>query len=218
MRSFQNLMLLQNLYRIKAAGFNYIDPIAINHRTEQQLPDDIGMLGQMVAQCHLCDLSKSRRQSMAGFGNPHADLVFVDYTVSMAEDESNSYYAGKSGFSLRQMIEKVLGLRVEDVFLTHAIKCKPLGANLPSASEWNSCKAYLFKQLEVIAPRVVVTLGPDAYRLFATDDAPFEQVRGQRINFGGFTVVPIYHPGFLLRNPSLKKATMLDLHAIKSAL
>lgn len=218
MKSFQNLMLLQNLYRLKASGAKYIDPITINVRNDQSLPGDLGALHQMIASCHLCDLSKSRTRAMTGWGAPKADLMIVDDYVSMAEDESGSHFAGRSGSSLKKMIENVLMIPHQSAYLTHAVKCKPSGTKTPSPSEWSSCKPYLFKQIELVAPKVIVALGPDAYSLLTGDETPFEQVRGQKIAFGNHTVVPIYHPQYLLRNPSLKQVTLHDLHTIKSCL
>ncbi len=211
--------MLQNLYRLKALGFSYSDPFVTNISTaSQQLPDDLTQLQSIIGGCHLCDLSKSRRQSMGGTGNPNADLLIIDAYVSVSEDATNSYYAGRSGESLIKMIENVIGIRKEDVYITHAVKCKPLGTNIPSQSEFASCKPYLYKQIEAIRPKVVMALGPDAYRLLSGDDTPFEQVRGHKINFGDYTIVPIYHPQFLLRNPSLKSETLRDLKIIKSCL
>jgi len=211
--------MLQNLYRLKAVGFNYSDPFVTNKAAaSQQLPDDLAQLHAMIGECHLCDLSKSRSQSMGGSGNPDADLMIIDAYVSVSEDSNNSYYVGRSGESLVKMIENVIGLRKEDVYITHAVKCKPLGTNTPSDSEFASCKSYLYKQIELIRPKVIMTLGPDAYRLLSNDDTVFEQVRGHKINFGEYTVVPIFHPQFLLRNPSLKSETLSDLKTIKSCL
>ena len=219
LKSYQNLVMLQNLYRLKALGYSYSDPFVTNRSTvAQELPDDLLQLQEIISQCHLCDLSKSRQQSMSGLGNLNADLMIIDAYVSVSEDASNSYYAGKSGESLVKMIENVLGRKKEDVYITHAVKCKPLGSNTPSKSEFNSCKPYLYKQIEMIRPKVIMTLGEEAYHLISGDDTPFEQVRGQKINFGDYVIVPICHPQFLLRNPSMKAKTLSDLKTIKSCL
>ena len=184
----------------------------------QDLPDDLMMLQKIITECHLCDLSKSRRQSMAGSGNLQAELMVVDAHVSASEDDTNSYYAGKSGEILANMIEKVVGIAKENVFITHAVKCKPLGTNTPSQSEFDSCKPYLYKQIEMIKPKVIMTLGETAYQLLTGDDTPFEQVRGQKVKYDDYLVVPILHPVFLLRNPSMKRITQTDLITIKSCL
>lgn len=217
MKSYQNLVLLQNLYRLKAIGFEYIEHFNINDKTNYETPHTLQALSQNIASCHLCDLSKSRTQSMSGYGNENAELFIIDYSVSQAQDNSNTYYAGRSGESLKNMIEKVIHVSVEDVFVTHAIKCKPLQSNKPSPSEYNSCKNYLFSQLEFIKPKVIVTLGEDAYT-HITGDTNFENVRGHVIDYKEYKLIPIYHPQYLLRNPQLKKITLNDLKTIKSIL
>lgn len=217
--SFQNLALLENLYRLKTLGFTYVDPITPNRQIPSTaLPDSLAVLGEQMEQCYLCDLSKSRRQCMRGYGNPHASLLFIDAFVSSAEDESGEYYVGRSGIMLRDMIEKVLSLRIDEVYLTHALKCKPFGFQTPSSSEYLSCAPYLSKQLELIKPRIIVTLGAEAYHSLTGDTSDFERVRGEVIPFRGARIVPMYHPLHLLRNPSLKKEAMRDLQTIKGQL
>jgi len=219
MNSYQNLALLENLYRLKALGCQYVDPVTPNiQNTSAALPDSLNALNSAISNCYLCDLSKSRRQSMVGYGNPDAQLVFVDAFVSAAEDEANSYYIGRSGSMLRDMIEKVLMLDIDEVFFTHAVKCKPFGFQNPSASECSSCAPFLSQQLSLIKPRIIVALGPDAYNLLANDGSDFERLRGETIPYGNALLVPIYHPMFLLRNPSLKKEAMRDLQTIKGRL
>lgn len=218
MKSYQNLVLLQNLYRLKAIGFEYIDPFNVNEKSKFDTPNSIEELSQNIATCHLCDLSKSRTQSMSGYGNPHADLMIVDYTVSPTQDSSNNFYAGRSGETLKNMIEKVLNLSLNDVYLTHAVKCKPLKSNKPSPSEWNSCKSYLFSQIEFVKPKIIVTLGHEAYAHITQDEDNFENVRGHVIDFKSYKLIPIYHPLYLFRNPEFKKTTMADLKTIKSCL
>ena len=219
LKSFQNLIFLQNLYRLKAIGFEYIDHFNINEKSNYAQPSSLEELSHNVKNCHLCDLSKSRTQSMNGYGNANANLVIIDYLVSQAQDSANSYYVGRSGETLKNMIENVLHLSVNDIYLTHAIKCKPLQSNKPSPSEWNSCKSYLFSQLDFIRPKVIVTLGKEAYAHLSDDNADnFENVRGHVIDYKDYKLVPIYHPQYLLRNPELKKITLNDLHTIKSCL
>jgi DNA polymerase len=217
--SFQNLALLENLYRLKSLGYTYVDPITPNMQTiASSLPDSLNTLEKNISQCYLCDLSKSRRQSMSGYGNPHASLMFIDAYVSAAEDESAEYYVGRSGVMLRDMIEKVLMLRIEDVYFTHAVKCKPFGFQNPSTSECSSCAPFMSKQLEIIKPRFIVTLGPDAYQILTGDNGDFDRVRGEIIPFGDAYVIPMYHPLYLVRNPSLKKDALRDLQTIKAQL
>ena len=218
MKSYQNLVLLQNLYRLKSIGFEYIDHFNINEKTNYETPSSLDELSLNISSCHLCDLSKSRTQSMSGFGDKNADLMIVDFSISQTQDSSNSYYDGRSGETLKNMIEKVLLLELDAVYITHCVKCKPLNANTPSSSEYNSCKSYLYSQIEFIKPKVIVTLGEDAYSYLSGDSDNFENVRGHLIDFKGIKLIPIYHPQFLLRNPELKKITLNDLKTIKSCL
>jgi DNA polymerase len=155
---------------------------------------------------------------MGGFGNKNAELMLIDYSVSQNDDKLNQYYSGRSGEILKKMIENVLELSIEDIYYTHAIKCKPLNANRPSDSEWESCKSYLFAQIEFIKPKVIVTLGENAYYKVTGDECDFESVRGHVIDFKDYKLIPLYHPSYLLRNPDSKKTAFNDLITIKSSL
>ena len=218
MKSFQNLVLLQNLYRLKALGFEYSDPFFVNEKSADNIPLNLKELAQNISTCHLCDLSKSRTQSMSGYGNENADLMIIDFSVSMSDDTLNAYYSGRSGETLTNMIERVLEMRIDDVYFTHAIKCKTLNSNTPSLSEWDSCKSYLFSQIEFVKPKIVVTLGEESYYKVTGERDNFNNVRGHVIDFKKYKLIPIYHPQYLLRNPELKKITMNDLKTIKSCL
>ncbi len=218
LKSFQNLLLLQNLYRLKALGFEYSDPFSVNKKNSFNKPNSLEELKQTISTCHLCDLSKSRSQSMSGFGNQNADVMIIDYSVSLSEDNTNSYYSGRSGEVLKNMIENVLELKTEDIYFTHAIKCKPLNSNTPSSSEWDSCKNYLFSQIEFIKPKIIVTLGKDAYAKVTSENENFGSVRGHVIDFKDYKLIPIFHPNHLLRNPDDKKIALNDLKTIKSCL
>jgi len=218
LKSFQNLLLLQNLYRLKALGFEYSDPFSVNEKNWNEKPNSIEELIKNISTCHLCDLSKSRSQSMSGFGNPNADIMIIDYCVSSIEDNTNSYYSGRSGEILTNMIQNVLKLKIEDVYFTHAVKCKTLNSNTPSNSEWDSCKDYLFSQIEFVKPKVVVTLGKDAYAKVTSENDNFQSVRGHVIDFKEYKLIPIEHPNHLLRNPDDKKIALNDLKTIKSCL
>jgi DNA polymerase len=218
MKSYQNLILLQNLYRLKTLGFSYSDSFSLNEKSLFELPTSFDTLNQSLSSCHLCDLSKSRTQTMVGFGNPNAKIMFIDNSVSVEQDKQNSYYAGRSGEMLQKMIENVLHLSVEDVYYTHALKCKPLNTNRPSSSEWDSCRGYLHAQIEFIKPSVIVTLGESAYKNVTSDEENFETIRGHVIAFKNYKVVPIYHPSFILRNPEQKKVIFNDLKTIKGCI
>lgn len=155
---------------------------------------------------------------MPGYGSVSSSLMFIDSYVSAAEDETNSYYSGRSGMMLRDMIEKVLNLSIDDVFLTHAVKCKPFGFQIPSESECQSCFPFLTRQIELISPSIIVALGEESYRILTHGSDDFLQMCGQMIPYGKAKLIPMYHPAFLFRNPSYKKDAMMHLKIIKEAL
>ena len=220
MKSYQNLVLLKSLYRYKALGFSFMDPVSANNSQELdlRLPSDLSTLHSQMQTCHLCDLSKHRQRVLSGFGNHKADVMIIDGSPSMVEDESADSFSGRSGSSLQKMIENVLGLSINDIYLTHALKCKPSHQHTILDSELSSCKPYLLKQIELVDPKVIITLGELAYTTLIKDASSFENVRGQKIPYEKKILVPIYHPSHLLRNPSLKKCTMDDLINIKGLL
>lgn len=221
MKSYQNLVLLKSLYRYRSLGFSHIDPISINSDAQpfsMTLPSNMEALHAQISQCHLCDLSKVRQRVLGGFGNPNAEIMFIDAFPSMIEDESGDSFSGRSGNSLQKMIENVLGLSINDIYLTHALKCRPSHHHKVLDSELSSCKPYLLKQIELVNPKIIVTLGELAYTTLIKDATAFENIRGEKIPYEKKILIPIYHPSHLLRNPSLKKCTMSDLVNIKGLL
>jgi len=198
-----------------------MDPMSVNEEEQCfdiELPSSLQALHAQMAQCHLCDLSKHRQRVLTGQGNPQAKIMFIDGSPSMIEDESADSFSGRSGSSLEKMITHVLGLKVHDVYLTHVLKCKPSHQHKILDSELSSCKPYLFKQIELVNPDIIVTLGELAYSSLIKDESSFEKARGQKIPYENRTLIPLYHPSHLLRNPSLKKCTMDDLINIKGLL
>ncbi|MEO1953170.1 MAG: hypothetical protein ABGW74_00535 [Campylobacterales bacterium] len=106
--SYQNLIFLQNLYRLKSVGFKYVDMFSINETNLHTMPTSMQKLRDDISSCHLCDLSKSRTQSMVGIGDENADVMIVDFMVSQAEDSLNQYYTARSGDILKKMCKNVL--------------------------------------------------------------------------------------------------------------
>lgn len=218
MQSYQNLIILKNLYRLKSLGFNYGDAFSINQPVTTPLSKNLYELAKNIQNCHLCDFSKSRRQSMSGFGSINAKIFFIDYTVSANEDDLGSYYVGRSGEMLKNMIQNVLKLSINDVYITHMIKCKPLKYAKNYDSNLNSCQNYLFEELNIIKPKVIVTLGNEAYGKITNDVDGFDKNRGLVLNYNGSLLVPLHHPSHLLKNPKDKQQTLNDLTTIKSLL
>ena len=221
MQSYQNLVLLKSLYRYKSLGFSYIDPFSVNDDKQESdfdLPSNLSALHTQMAQCHLCDLSKHRQRVLTGQGNENAKVMIIDGFPSMLEDENNNSFTGRSGSSLEKMITQVLQINLNDVYLTHVLKCRPSHNHTILDSELSSCKPYIYKQIELVNPEVIITLGELAYNSLIKGESSFENARGQKIPYENKILVPLYHPSHLLRNPSLKKCTMNDLINIKGLL
>ncbi|MEA3228977.1 MAG: uracil-DNA glycosylase, partial [Campylobacterota bacterium] len=107
MKSYQNSILLQNLYKLKSLGFHYIDSFNFNKEGNYNQALSFNQLIADISTCHLCDLSKSRSQSMFGCGNTQAKVMIIDFKISQSQDKENSYYIGRSGEILKNMIENI---------------------------------------------------------------------------------------------------------------
>jgi len=210
--------ILSQLRFLKSIGYEYHEPIkAFNKEVEEDtLPNDINSLGQIVNNCYLCELSKNRKNVLFGYGNINASIMFLIDEPTTTEDELDSFYVGKSGEQLAKMIENVLPVKKEDVYITSLVKCK--SQNGFESTHFNSCSSYLYKQIDLIQPKLIVTLGDKTYQYLCKDKTPFYQIRGKLTNFKNYDVLPTYSPGFLLRNPSFKKEAFQDMLKIKSIL
>ena len=210
--------ILYQLNFLKSLGFEYHEMIKLsNHEVNSSsLPNDIVNLQEVVENCYLCELSKSRKNVLFGEGNLSASLMLIADEPTSSEDELKSFFVGKTGEQLVKMIENVLPLKKEDVYITNLVKCK--SSNGMDASHYSSCSTYLHKQIEIINPELIVTFGEKAYQYLCNDTSSFNQVRGQVMSFKNYNVVPTHSISYLLRNPSSKKEAFHDMLKIKSIL
>jgi len=182
------------------------------------LPNDMQQLRQQALTCHLCELSKQRTNVVFGEGNEHADILFIGEGPGVNEDIQGKPFVGKSGELLTKMIENVLEIKREDVYIANIVKCRPPNNRVPSTEEAYTCRPYLFKQIELIKPKLIITLGSTAYQYLTDDNTPITQVRGVLRKDDEYTIIPTFHPSYLLRNPSAKKEVYADLLKAKSFL
>ena len=217
MKNLYNALLLKQLYQLKNLGYNYTDqkPYSKEDRELLELPNSLQALKQQAQNCHLCSLSKGRNHVVFGEGNPQADIMFVGDVPLEIEDNAGAIFLGRGGEMLTAMIEKVLNLSREQVYITNLLKCHPLLSKEVHESEFHTCKAYLFKEIELVKPKVIVTLGEKAYHYLTNDFTALKEVRGTVIQKEGYSVIPTYHPNFLLKNPSFKKEVFWDLKRVK---
>lgn len=112
-----------------------------------------------------------------------------------------------------------MGLKRKDVYIANIVKCRPPGNRVPTPEEVSACKPYLLQQIKMVNPRIIVTLGPTSYHHLMDDyDTPISNIRGEVLQFQNATLIPTYHPSFLLRNPSSKKEVYQDMLKVKSIL
>ncbi len=212
------LKILYQLYLHQWIGTSYMDPINQENLFTQSLPNDLEELKKIVSQCHLCDLAKTRKNVVFGEGNPHAKLMFIGEGPGATEDETGRPFVGRAGQLLTKMIENVLHIPRSEVYIANIVKCRPPNNRVPTPEEARTCIPYLFKQIELIDPKILVALGATSYHWLTGDTTPISKVRGQTIEFQGRILIPTFHPSYLLRNPSKKKEAYQDLLKIKELL
>lgn len=172
----------------------------MNARTfKQQLLDE---LYKPYLKCVMCPLGGlGRTHVVFGSGNPDARLVFVGEGPGQEEDRQNKPFVGRSG-QLLNKIFAAIGIDREEVFITNIVKCRPPNNRKPTASESAICKEILLeKQLKIIRPDVICTLGSAALEGLLTNPVKISAHRGKQTSYQGMILLPTYHPAYILRNP-----------------
>ncbi|MBP1679729.1 MAG: putative uracil-DNA glycosylase, family 4 [Proteobacteria bacterium] len=201
-------------------GFEYFQeyrPLSLSK--QPALSHNLEELKSSVAQCHLCALAKSRKNVIFGAGNLKAKVMFIGDNPGVSEDETGMLFSGKSGELLANMIEKVLLIPKEEVYVTTILKCKTPDNRVPTPEEVACCKPYIMQQIQTIRPQIIVALGSTSFHhLTGEYDTPIDKIRGTVLNFGEAKLIPTFHPSFLLRNPSSKKEVFADMLKVRSML
>jgi DNA polymerase len=152
-----------------------------------------------------------------GDGNPKAELVFVGEGPGADEDAQGLPFVGRAGKLLTQMIE-AMGLQRKDVYICNVVKCRPPENRTPEEEEISTCSPFLLRQLEVIAPKVIVCLGAVAFKTLLKTNRGISQFRGQWLDFRSSKLMATYHPAYLLRNPTAKGEVWKDLQKVMAVL
>jgi uracil-DNA glycosylase family 4 len=171
-------------------------------------------LKRLWGECTRCRLHKSRTNLVFGEGNPQAKLVFVGEGPGQDEDLQGRPFVGKAGMLLTDIIEKGLKIRRPEVYITNIVKCRPPGNREPEPDEVRACIPLLWRQLEIIKPQAVCALGKVAAQSLLDSTESITTLRGKLRQSKGFTVLPTYHPAYLLRNESKKRETWEDLKVL----
>jgi len=211
------LLKLKHLYNLKSINEEYFEGFSSNEEN-YIMPEKLQELEKMVLNCHLCNLSKSRTNVVFGEGNPKAKIIFIGEAPGREEDLHGKPFVGRSGEILTKMIENVLNMKREEVYIANIIKCRPPQNRNPEIEEVEACKPYLLKQIQIIKPEIIVVLGAVAFKSLLNNETPITKARGNLYDFNGIKVIPTFHPSYLLRNPSKKKEAFIDLKFIKEFL
>jgi uracil-DNA glycosylase len=163
--------------------------------------------------CQRCGLCAGRTHIVFGEGHPEADLVFVGEGPGEQEDLQARPFVGRSGQLLTKMIE-AMGLRRDQVFIVNVVKCRPPHNRDPKPEEIQACRPFLERQLALLRPRVIVTLGKFAAQTLLKTETRISDLRGRFHALGEAEVMPTFHPAYLLRNPSAKKEAWEDLRKV----
>jgi len=199
----------------KSCGINYFQ------KPEEQKSglseDNQSLLDKVVEEmgdCKRCKLHSMRKNIVFGVGNSNARLMFVGEAPGAEEDEQGMPFVGKAGQLLTKIIEAI-NLKRSDVYIVNIIKCRPPSNRNPDEDEITTCISFLKKQIEIIAPEIVCTLGNIATRALLDTDLEVTKLRGRFHERSGLKVMPTYHPSYLLMDSSKKRETWEDMKKVK---
>ena len=169
----------------------------------QAIRDELG-------DCMRCPLHKGRNKLVFADGDPNARLMFVGEGPGADEDAQGVPFVGRAGQLLNNMIA-AMGLKREEVYIANVVKCRPPGNRTPEPEEANTCTPFLFRQIDVVRPQVLVALGATAATYLLGQRQPLAGLRGRLHAFRGAQLIVTYHPAYLLRDPRQKKEAWMDL-------
>ena len=168
------------------------------------------LIQEDIGECTRCALHKGRNKLVFADGSPDARLMFVGEGPGADEDAQGLPFVGRAGQLLNNMIT-AMGLKREEVYIANVVKCRPPGNRTPEPEEANTCSPFLFRQIDVVRPEVIVALGATAATYLLGQRQPLAGLRGRVHSFRGTKLIVTYHPAFLLRDPRQKKEAWADL-------
>ncbi|MBO8129654.1 MAG: uracil-DNA glycosylase [Peptococcaceae bacterium] len=166
--------------------------------------------------CCRCGLSQGRTNLVFGEGNPHAKLMFIGEGPGADEDRQGRPFVGAAG----QLLDKILaaaGISREEVYIGNIVKCRPPGNRVPTREEADQCLPWLYRQIALVSPRIIVLLGSTALKYLIDPQARITAWRGRWIERNGIRIMPTFHPAALLRDPSKKRPVWQDIQQVRDA-
>ena len=177
---------------------------------------DWDQLSAAVRECTRCGLHRGRTQTVFGVGRRDADLMIIGEAPGAEEDRQGEPFVGRAGKLLNAML-RAIGFAREEVYIANILKCRPPNNRDPQPSEAATCTPYLDRQIELIEPKAILTLGRIAAQWLLQSDVAIGRLRGQVRQYGasGIPLVVTYHPAYLLRSPQAKAKSWQDLCLVK---
>jgi DNA polymerase len=201
--SFAEESTIKTRKPIQAPEIGAVIPAEARAAALQAIREDIG-------DCTRCALHKGRHSIVFADGSPTARLMFVGEGPGADEDAQGLPFVGRAGQLLNNMIS-AMGLKREECYIANVVKCRPPGNRTPEPEEANTCSPFLFRQIDVVRPQVLVALGATAATYLLGARQPLAGLRGRVHAFRGMSLIVTYHPAFLLRDPRQKKEAWADL-------
>jgi DNA polymerase len=197
------------------ASKNLSEPVVLRPATSTSQPIadyDWPTLEAAVKGCTLCDLHRTRTQTVFGVGNRQAQWMVIGEAPGADEDAQGEPFVGRAGQLLNSML-KACGLHREDVFIANILKCRPPQNRDPTAIESGCCTPYLHRQIELVNPKLILCVGRIAAQNLLSTDTPIGKLRGQvhKLGVAQRPVIVTYHPAYLLRSPLEKRRAWQDL-------
>jgi uracil-DNA glycosylase len=169
---------------------------------------ELKKIADAVSVCKKCQLHHSRKKGVPGEGPPDAEIMFIGEGPGFHENMQGRPFVGAAGDLLVELLAGI-GMKREDVFITNVVKCRPPGNRDPQPEELQACDSYLEKQIQIIHPKVIVTLGRFSMARFI-HNAKISEIHGQAVRVKGMLVVPFFHPAAALHRPSLRTTVEED--------
>lgn len=174
----------------------------------------LASLNEQICTCQKCSLGSTRKSFVFGVGNPNAEVVVVGEAPGADEDEQGEPFVGRAGQLLNKILEAV-HFRREDVYICNILKCRPPNNREPQVNEVEQCEPYLWKQFEIIKPKMILCAGRVAGQALLKTSASLTQLRGRVHDYRGIRLMVTYHPAALLRNPNWKRPCWEDVQMFR---
>ncbi|MBI4684198.1 MAG: uracil-DNA glycosylase [Nitrospirae bacterium] len=179
----------------------------------EQKMSDLKALREEIGDCQRCKLSKGRANIVFGEGNLNTEIMFIGEGPGREEDIQGRPFVGDAGQLLTRLIEK-MGFKREDVYIANIVKCRPPFNRDPEEDEMNACRQFVQRQIEIISPTVIVSLGRIASQTLTGSNVPISKLRGRFYEYCDIPLMPTFHPAYLLRNPKDKWLVWEDVQKV----